>query len=176
MNRRAALAAVCLGLCLEAPRLTAFTGAEQASAAAEAWHPFEGTWSVTGRRQTLATEAGGKAAIVEASGAIVLRNGEGLSRGFRGEVIAFDDGQGMSVGRSVWTDERGDRVFSRMKGDGFEAAKHVTGTITGGTGRYAGLEGEYSLTWSYIVVAEDGSIQGRAIGLTGRVRRRGPSQ
>jgi hypothetical protein len=175
MKRRAAFAAVCLGLCLEAPRLTAFPGAEQTFAAG-AWRPFEGTWSVTGRRQSLATEALGKAAIVEASGAIVLRNGEGLSRGFRGEVIAFDDGQGMSVGRSVWTDERGDRVFSRINGGGFEAAKHVTGTITGGTGRYAGLEGEYSLTWSYIVVGEDGSIQGRAIGLTGRVRRKGPSQ
>ncbi len=47
------------------------------------------------------------------------------------------------------------------------------GTITGGTGRYAGLEGEYSFTWQYVIAREDGAgvIQGRAADLSGRVRR-----
>ena len=48
----------------------------------------------------------------------------------------------------------------------------LLGTITGGTGRYAGLEGEFSFTWQYVVSAEDGAFQGRAVGLKGRVRRR----
>jgi len=47
---------------------------------------------------------------------VVLTSGEGLSGGFRGEVIGFDDGEGLSVGRSVWTDESGDQLFSRVKG------------------------------------------------------------
>jgi hypothetical protein len=142
----------------------------QAPAGADSWRAFEGTWSASGRRQALATEGASEAAIVDVSGAISLSTGEGLSRGFRGEVMGFDDGQGLSVGRSVWTDERGDRLFSRLKGESLQTGKRVVGTITGGTGRYAGLEGEYSFTWQYVVAAPDGVVQGRAVGLTGRVR------
>ena len=102
----------------------------------------------------------------------MLTSGGGLSRGFRGEAIGFDDGQGVSLGRAVWTDEHGDRLFSRLKGEPLETGRRVVGTITGGTGRYAGLEGEYSFTWQYVVSAEDGAIQGRAVRLEGRVRRK----
>jgi hypothetical protein len=138
---------------------------------ADAGGAFAGTWSASGRRQTLAIEGGGAAAVVEISGAVVLTSGEGLSRGFRGEAIGFDDGQGLSVGRCIWTDEHGDRLFSRLAGEPLQAGKRFAGTITGGTGRYAGLRGEYSFTWQYVVPAEEGGIQGRAVGLTGRLRR-----
>ena len=76
-------------------------------------------------------------------------------------------------GAAVWTDENGDRVFSRLKGESLRTGKRFLGTITGGTGRYAGLEGEYSFTWQYVVAREDGAgvIQGRAADLSGRVRR-----
>ena len=175
MTRRAALAALGFGLALVCVGVGRLAGAGPALPA-ESWRPFEGTWSASGRRQTVANETGGVAGIVEVSGAVVLTSGEGLSRGFRGEAIAFDDGQGLSVGRCVWTDERGDRLFSRLKGEAMETGKRLVGTITGGTGRYAGLEGEYSFTWRYVVAGEDGIIQGRAVGLVGRVRRAGAPQ
>jgi hypothetical protein len=154
----------------------ALTGFEPAVAgqeppAPEAWRPFEGTWSAAGRRQVVAVEGGSVAAIVEISGAVVLTSGEGLSKGFRGQAIGFDDGQGLSVGRAVWTDENGDRLFSRLKGDPVQTGKGLLGTITGGTGRYADLEGEFSFIWQYVVPVEDGAFQGRAVGLKGRVRR-----
>jgi len=168
MKGRAALAALGLGFAI-----AGFAGGEQTTSPVDAWRPFEGTWSASGRRQSLPTETGATAAIVEVSGAISLTAGEGLSRGFRGEVIGFDDGQGLSAGRSVWTDERGDRLFSRIKGESMQTGKRFVGAITGGTGRYAGLEGEYSFTWQYVVSTEDGAIQGRAVGLVGRVRRVG---
>jgi hypothetical protein len=132
---------------------------------------FEGSWTASGRRHAVALEEGNEAAIVEISGAIVLTRGEGLSAGFRGEVIGFDDGEGVSVGRSVWTDENGDRLFSRLRGEPLETGRRILGTITGGTGRYAGLSGDYSFTWKYVVPAEDGRIQGRAVDLSGRIRR-----
>ena len=77
------------------------------------------------------------------------------------------------MGRAVWTDERGDRIYSRLKGEPLATGRRIVGTITGGTGRYAALEGEYSFTWQYVVAAEDGAIQGRAVRLEGRVRRTG---
>jgi hypothetical protein len=145
---------------------------------AQVWRSFAGTWSVSGRREVVAFEGGGTAAIVEVSGAVVLTVGEGLSRGFRGQAIGFDEGEGVSAGRAVWTDENGDRLFSRLKGESLRTGKRFVGTITGGTGRYAGLEGEYSFTWQYVVAGEEGAgvIQGRAVDLSGRVRRRDASQ
>jgi hypothetical protein len=156
------------GGCL-ALALAATVGAQE-TPSAERWREFEGTWAVSGRRCTVPVE-GGAAAVVEVSGAVSLTRAEGLSRGFRGEAIGFDDGQGVSLGRAVWTDERGDRLFSRLEGEPLETGKRIVGTITGGTGRYAGLEGEYSLTWQYVLAGDDGVIQGRAVRLEGRVRR-----
>jgi hypothetical protein len=147
----------------------ALAGVTLASAAQES--SFEGSWSASGQRHAVALEDGKEAAIVELSGAVVLTSGEGLSGGFRGEVIGFDDGEGLSIGRSVWTDENGDQLFSRLKGERIETGRRIVGTITGGTGRYAGLSGEYSFTWQYVVPAEDGRIQGRAVDLSGRIRR-----
>jgi hypothetical protein len=164
--------------------LAGSAAADREPPASEGWRSFAGTWSASGHRRAVAVEGESRAAIVEVSGAVVFSSGEGLSRGFRGEAIAFEDGQGSSVGRAVWTDERGDRLFSRLRGESLEAGKRFVGTITGGTGRYAGLEGEYAFTWQYVVAADDPAdvaattgaavIQGRAVGLEGRVRRGGP--
>jgi hypothetical protein len=163
--------AACLSLALAG--LSSPGPAQEATV--EGWRSFAGTWSVSGRRETVAVEGGRAAAIVEVSGAVVLATGEGLSRGFRGQAIGFDSGQGVSTGRAVWTDETGDRVFSRLKGESLGTGKRFVGTITGGTGRYAGLEGEYAFTWQYVVTGQDGEgvVQGRAVDLSGRVRRGG---
>jgi hypothetical protein len=136
------------------------------------WRAFEGSWSVSGRRQTVAVEGGAEAVVVELRGPLAVVRGDGLGRGFHGQVIGFDDGQGVILGRAVWTDEHGDRIYSRLKGEPLETGRRIVGTITGGTGRYAGLEGEYSFAWQYVVAAEDGAIQGRAVRLEGRVRRK----
>jgi hypothetical protein len=148
-------------------------GAGQESLPPDAWRVFEGTWSASGRRESVPVEDGAEAAVVELRGALALTRGDGLPRGFHGQAIGFDDGQGVSFGRAVWTDERGDRVYSRLKGEALATGRRIVGTITGGTGRYDGLEGEYSFTWQYVVAAEEGTIQGRAVGLQGRVRKKG---
>ena len=96
--------------------------------------------------------------------------------GFRGEVIGFDDGTRVTVLRGVWTDGHGDRIFSRLKGETVATGRRITGTMTGGTGRYAGITGEYSFEWQYIVEAEAGTVQGRAVGLRGRYRTGGAAK
>jgi hypothetical protein len=100
----------------------------------------------------------------------VLTANSGLSRGFRSEAIGFDDGAAIRLGRSVWTDERGDRIFSELRGEPLEKGRRWIGTITGGSGRYAHVSGEYELTWQYVIRTEDGAFQGRAADLTGRFR------
>jgi hypothetical protein len=78
------------------------------------------------------------------------------------------------VGRGVWTDERGDQVFSDLKGEGTAAKNRIVGTILGGTGRYAKAIGSYEFSWEFVIETEDGSIQGRAVGVKGRVGRGQP--
>ena len=135
-----------------------------------AWRSFEGTCSASGQHQAIPTESGRPALTVQLSGAVAITAGEGLGRGFRGEVIGFDDGSGVTVLRCVWTDGHGDRIFSQLKGETVATGRRITGTMTGGTGRYAGITGEYSFEWQYVVEAEAGTVQGRAVGLRGRYR------
>jgi hypothetical protein len=139
--------------------------------------PFEGTWSASGQRQTLSTDAAQAAVTIRLSGEVTITTGAGLSRGFRGEVIGFDDGAGLVAGRAVWTDERGDRLFSTITGDALSAAgRQIRGTITGGTGRYAGFSGEYAFRWQYVIADEGDHVVGRAVDLRGRVRGGGRRQ
>ena len=158
-----------LGLALACVVVSPAAGREGGTAA-DGWREFAGTWSATGVRQTVTGEGGVEAAVVDVSGAVVLTSGDGLSRGFSGRAIGYDDGEGRSRGRCVWTDANGDLVFSRIEGEPLRAARRVQGTITGGTGRYDGLEGEYSFTWQYVLASEGGAIQGRAVELRGRIR------
>ena len=62
------------------------------------------------------------------------------------------------------------RCTAELKGEGTAARNRITGTILGGTGRYAGATGAYEFSWQFVMEAEDGSIQGSAVGLKGRVR------
>jgi hypothetical protein len=133
------------------------------------WRSFQGSWSATGRRDTMPIENDGVAALVRLSGAVVLTGSSGLPSGFRGEAIGFDDGS-RGAGRAVWTDARGDRIFSALVAEPLGTGKRVTATITGGTGRYRRIAGEYSLTWQYVVDAGDDAVQGRSVDLAGRFR------
>jgi hypothetical protein len=159
MTRTAVVLCVLLGLTLSG-------GAQPTNL----WRTFGGSWSATGQEETIPTGGPRLAAVTRLSGSLVLTRGAGLSRGFRGEAIGFDDGFAARLGRSVWTDDRGDRIFSELKGDPLETGRHWTGTITGGSGRYANISGEYELTWQYVVRTEDGAFQGRSADLRGRFR------
>jgi hypothetical protein len=131
---------------------------------------FTGRWSAAGRRQTLATEGEGVASIVSVAGAVVITSGGGIGRGFHGEAIALGDERHVSVGRALWTDSHGDRVFSVLNEVRLEPGRRIHGTITGGTGRYAGLTGAYSFTWQYVTAGEGDAVQGRTADLEGWYR------
>ena len=90
--------------------------------------------------------------------------------GFRSEVVALVDSDTGLQGRSVWTDEHGDQVFSELQGEGTKDRNYITGKFLGGTGRYAGATGSYEFSWQWVLEGEDGTIQGLAIDLKGRVR------
>ena len=162
----AALSATACGPSPEPPRLAAAPGE---------WREFEGSWNAAGSRRTIPLGADRRGAILDLRGSMLMAGPGRPGVGFRSEVIALVDSETGLTGRSVWTDENGDQVFSELKGEGTAAKNHITGTILGGTGRYAGVTGSYEFSWRFVIESEDGSIQGSAVGLKGRVRPGQPS-
>ena len=140
------------------------------AASGDEWREFEGSWNAAGSRRTIPLGADRRGSIIDLSGTMLLAGPKRPGIGFRSEVIALADSETGLLGRGVWTDERGEQVFSELKGEGTAARNRITGTILGGTGRYAGVTGTYEFSWEFVIEAEDGSIQGRAVGLKGRVR------
>ena len=144
--------------------------------AADGWRPFTATWTLSGQRYFLPTEGERPASIVTLSGPLVITKGEGLGRGLLGQWIGFDDGGSLIAGRVLFTEEHGDRIFCTLKAEPIGTGRHATVTITGGTGRFAGLEGTFSFTWQYVVGAEGDEVSGRAVDIEGRTRRGPPTR
>ena len=137
---------------------------------ADAWLAFEGTWTAAGTRRTLHLGAAHRAAIFELTGSLLLTGAQRPAVGFKAQAIGFSDSRAGMQGRCVWTDERGDMVYSELRGEAVGSGNHIMGTFVGGTGRYAGVTGDYTFQWQYVVDAEDGAVSGRVVDLKGRAR------
>jgi hypothetical protein len=141
-----------------------------AAPASDGWYEFQGSWNAAGRRHTIALGSERKASLIDLQGSLLLSGPARPAVGFRAEVIGLADSATGLTGRAVWTDENGDSAYSEIRGEGSATGNRITGTFVGGTGRYAGAAGNYEFSWQYVLEAEDGTVQGRAIGLAGRVR------
>ena len=155
-----ALAAAACGPSSEPPK--------SAMPAAGEGREFEGSWNAAGSRRTISLGGDRRGSIIDLRGSVLLSGPGRPGVGFRSDVIALSDSETGLIGRSVWTDEKGDQVFSELKGEGTAAKNLITGTILGGTGRYSGITGSYEFSWRFVIEAEDGSIQGNASGFKGR--------
>ncbi|MGH8767042.1 MAG: hypothetical protein ACREVT_02520, partial [Burkholderiales bacterium] len=150
------------GGCSKAPEVTPPAPSE--------WRTFEGTWSASGDRHVLYLGPDHRTSVFNVAGSLLLKGPKGVGVGFLGKAIGFSDNLTGSMGRCVWTDEHGDEVFSELKGESVGTSRHLTGTITGGTGRYMGITGEYEFQWQFVVESEEGFIQGRTDNIKGRFR------
>ena len=156
-----AFAAAACGPATESPRPAAASGGEL---------EFSGSWSGIGSRHTISLGADRFGSIVDLKGTRLLTGPGRPGRGFLAEVIGLTDSVTGFQGRSVWTDERGDQVYSELRGEGTTAKNHITGKVLSGTGRYAGATGSYEFSWQWVMEGEDGAIHGRAVDLKGRVK------
>ena len=139
-------------------------------ATAPEWLEFEGSWNGAGSRHTISLGEGRVGSIVDLKGTMLLAGPNRPGVGFHSEVIGLVDSATGFQGRSVWTDEHGDQVFSELQGEGTAAKNRIRGTVLSGTGRYAGATGSYEFSWQWVMEGEGGAIQGRAVDLKGRVR------
>jgi len=134
------------------------------------WREFEGTWTAAGSRTVIAMGGERMASVSTLRGTVLLSGASRPNAGFRAESVAFYDSATGMTGRAVWTDERGDEAWSELRGEGTATGNRIVGTFLGGTGRYAGVTGEYTFSWRFMLETEDGTVQGQSLGLKGRVR------
>jgi hypothetical protein len=156
-----AFAAAACGPAKESPRPAAASGGEL---------EFSGSWSGLGNRHTISLGGERFGSIVNLKGTMLLTGPGRPGVGFQSEVIGLTDSATGFQGRSVWTDENGDQVYSELLGEGTAAKNKITGTILSGTGRYAGMTGSYAFSWQWVMEGEEGAVHGRAVDLQGRVQ------
>ena len=159
-----------LGLALAAAACGPATETTRSAAAPGESLDFQGSWNAAGSRHTITLGEGRIGSIVNLKGTMLLAGPGRPGVGFQSEVIGLGDSATGFEGRSVWTDEHGDQVYSELQGEGTAAKNHITGTVLSGTGRYAGVTGSYEFSWQWVMEGEDGAVHGRAVDLKGRVR------
>ncbi|HOX89564.1 MAG TPA: hypothetical protein PLN55_08120 [Burkholderiaceae bacterium] len=145
------------------------TAADRALAAGD-WHRFEANFTAAGQRTELDLGESRHAAILDLRGSMLVSSDEAPARGFGVQVIGFSDTESGFVGRAVWTDERGDKLFSALRGQSVQGGARIEGSFLGGTGRFAGAQGSYEFVWRYVLETEEGKVQGRAQDVRGRLR------
>jgi len=145
-------------------------GPDSETSLAGEWHTFEGMWTAAGTRRTLRLGPDDRAAIFELTGLLLLTGAERPAVGFRAQAIGFSDSRAGMQGRCAWTDERGDVVYSELKGQAVGSGNRITGTFLGGTGRYANVTGDYTFRWQYVIDTEDREVSGRVVDFKGRAR------
>lgn len=170
---RATVASIAFVMCVAA---LAATGCRpvppepRAPADSSEWHEFTGTWTAAGNRHVIALGADRKASVATFKGSLVLSGPSRPNAGYRAEVVVLNDSATGMVGRALWTDERDDQAWSELRGEGTATGNRIVGTFVAGTGRYAGISGDYEFAWRFVLEGEDGVVQGQSEGLKGRVR------
>ena len=140
------------------------------AASSSEWREFTGTWTAAGSRQVIALGPDRKASVATFRGSLVLSGAARPNAGYRAEAVVLNDSATGMTGRAVWTDERGDQAWSELRGEGTATGNRIIGTFVAGSGRYAGISGDYEFSWRFVLESEDGVVQGQSEGLQGRVR------
>jgi hypothetical protein len=130
---------------------------------------FTGTWTATGERQTMQLGPDHVSAIFHYSGSLLLSGEQRVNAGFKGVIIGFADSRSGMQGRCTWTDENGDQLYSELHSESIDASETIKASFIGGTGRYAGVTGEYTFKWQRLIEHEQGRVSGRVVDLQGWV-------
>ena len=101
---------------------------------------FNGSWSARGRATCFPPKAAAPRQSSSCRAPSCSATAAAWLRASRARRSASTTGRTSASGRAVWTDARGDRVFSALRGEPLPTGRRIIGTITGGTGRYAGVD------------------------------------
>ncbi|HZV82195.1 MAG TPA: hypothetical protein VFF53_08515 [Geobacteraceae bacterium] len=136
---------------------------------------FKGSWIANGTRTPFAFGTERQVFIYKITGHVNLHNAPlGKKKDFWAECVGLADSVTGLVGRCVWKDLTGPEVYLTIQSDQLEQGSQVTGTIVGGSGRFAGISGDLSFNWSSVIVMKDAdgtvSVNGETKNIDGHYR------
>jgi hypothetical protein len=140
------------------------------SAAAEEG-AFTGTWIASGERQLQDFMAGRRVFTFRVNGHMNLKDPLGKVSDFWAECSGLWDAATGATARCVWRGERGQEIFVVLDGQPLETGVQVSGRIVGGTGRFEGIEGAFTFTWTSVFINKDTStLTGHTENIAGTYR------
>lgn len=117
---------------------------------------FAARWSTSGSWEGFPVGGGRWVSIYKSTGSIMNESGEGPFHNMSSQCIGMGDSARDDNGHCVFTDADQDKIFDEWTYDGTSG----TGTIIGGTGKYAGIQGYYEYEWVSVPAAKEGTYQG----------------
>jgi hypothetical protein len=121
---------------------------------------FTARWVVTGEWRGLGLGAAREVLVADLGGRLdVTPGGSGPIVDLATRCLVLWDSSSGAAGRCRWRHPSGDEIFGEVEGDLLAAGKPVVGRFVGGTGRYAGITGEFRFDkWdSFLLDREDRS-------------------
>jgi hypothetical protein len=167
MNGRLMLRiAMCVVLLLTTPLMTQSNAAESGE--------FKGTWIANGIRTPFHFGDGRQVFTFKLAGHVSLQNPLGKQKDFWADCVGLADTMTGLVGRCVWKDLAGPEIYLMLQSDKLQQGSLVTGTLVGGSGRFAGISGELTFNWSSVIVQMEAegivSVTGQTKNLSGSYR------
>jgi len=118
---------------------------------------FEGNWDVEGTTESMEIDDG-QISIYRVEGPVEITNSSsGLAREFSSRCVGVSDEETGGIGRCVWVDSAGESLFLELSGEiigPMGTTREAVGIVIGGTGKYAGLQGEFEadfLFWESVL-------------------------
>lgn len=135
---------------------------------------FEANWSLEGTQESVVL-AGKSVAAYRLTGKVKVRVSDGLATEFASICAGISDQETGGMARCIWTDGEGAEIYLQLTGKiigSMGTSRETQGKITGGTGRYEGLEGWVDTDWLFWESAfEEGKITARDTKTRGGWRR-----
>lgn len=107
------------------------------------------------------------------SGVVTNDAGEGVFHNSSSHCLGMGStvgGRTSNRGNCVYTDLDGDQIFDEWQDEGTEERAGGSGRLIGGTGKYAGIEGQYEYERIELRPAAEGTFQGYTTKMTGDYR------
>lgn len=109
---------------------------------------FTGTWVANGTKDVLPFGDKRETALFKISGHVNLKDPVGMQKDYWSQCIGLADTESGSSIRCVWRAFDGQEIYIVLQSQRLAEEASVSGTIVGGTGLAAGIEGSLSFHWS----------------------------
>jgi len=133
---------------------------------------FKGSMIANGTRTPFPFVEGRQVFTFKLGGHVSLQTAIGKKKDYWSECVGLADTTSGLVGRCVWKDLDGPEIYLTIQSDRLQQGSQVSGSIVGGSGKFAGISGDLSFNWSSVITQTDAD---GIVNVTGQTKNLGGS-